>query len=80
MAILNRLLSECIRDVDQLTQYLQLNPDDAKRIREISERYPFCVPPYYLGLIDPEDPDEEIRTPIPLDLDLCTLSLWALEA
>ncbi len=29
---------------------------------------------------DPEDPDEEIRTPIPLDLDLCTLSLWALEA
>ena len=61
MAILNRLLSECIRDVDQLTQYLQLNPDDAKRIREISERYPFCVPPYYLGLIDPEDPDDPIR-------------------
>ena len=29
---------------------------------------------------DPEDPEEEIRTPIPLDLDLCTLSLWALEA
>ena len=61
MAILNTLLSECIRDVDQLSKYLNLNPDDANRIREISERYPFCVPPYYLGLIDPDDPDDPIR-------------------
>ena len=61
MDILNRLLSECIRDVDQLSEYLKLNPDDAKRIREIAERYPFCVPPYYLGLIDPKDPDDPIR-------------------
>ena len=30
---------------------------------------------------DPEDPEGQavIKTPIPLDLDLCTLSLWALE-
>lgn len=28
---------------------------------------------------DPEDPEQTIRTPIPLDLDLCTLSLWAVE-
>ena len=28
---------------------------------------------------DPEDPEEMNRTPIPLDLDLCTLSLWAVE-
>ena len=61
MVILNTLLSECIRDVDQLSDYLKLTPDDAKRIREISERYPFCVPPYYLGLIDPDDPDDPIR-------------------
>ena len=61
MAILNRLLSECIRDVDQLSEYLKLNPDDAEKIREIAERYPFCVPPYYLGLIDPEDPEDPIR-------------------
>ena len=29
---------------------------------------------------DPEDPEQTIFVPIPLDLDLCTLSLWALEA
>ena len=29
---------------------------------------------------DPDDPDGTILEPIPLDLDLCTLSLWSLEA
>ena len=61
MGVLNRLLSECIRDVEQLNDYLKLSSDEAKRIGEISERYPFCVPPYYLGLIDPDDPDDPIR-------------------
>lgn len=61
MGVLNRLLSECIRDVEQLNDYLKLSFDEAKRIGEISERYPFCVPPYYLGLIDPDDPDDPIR-------------------
>lgn len=61
MAILNRLLSECIRDVDQLGKYLKLEPSDSERIRKISERYPICIPPYYLGLIDQEDPDDPIR-------------------
>ncbi len=61
MGVLNRLLSECIRDVDQLNGYLRLEPEEAERIGEISERYPFCVPPYYLGLIDPDDPDDPVR-------------------
>lgn len=61
MSVMNRLLSECIRDVDKLSDYLKLSDDEEKRIREISERYPFCVPPYYLGLIDPDDPADPIR-------------------
>ena len=28
---------------------------------------------------DPEDPEQTIRVPQPLDLDNCTLSLWAVE-
>ena len=28
---------------------------------------------------DPEDPEQTIRTPVPLDLDKCTLSLWSIE-
>ena len=61
MAILNRLLSECIRDVGKLDRYLKLTSEDAQRIEEISERYPICIPPYYLNLIDPENPDDPIR-------------------
>ncbi len=61
MSVLSRLLSECVTDVDQLRKYVPLRPDDEKQIREISERYPFCVPPYYLGLIDPENPEDPIR-------------------
>ena len=55
MSVLNRLLSECIRDVKQLADYLNLSPEEMTQIGEISERYPFCVPPYYLGLIDQKD-------------------------
>ncbi len=61
MAVLNRLLSECIRDADALGGLLNLSLEETKRIREISERYPICVPPYYLGLIDPKDPQDPIR-------------------
>jgi autotransporter translocation and assembly factor TamB len=28
---------------------------------------------------DPEDPEQIIRTPVPLDLDKVTLSLWSIE-
>ena len=61
MGVLKRYLSECIRDVDGLKSYLKLTSEDEKRIAEISERYPICVPPYYLNLIDPENPDDPIR-------------------
>ena len=61
LTILNRLLSDCIRDVDGLRGYLKLSEDDATRITEISKRYPICIPPYYLNLIDPDDPDDPIR-------------------
>ena len=61
MNVLNKLLSECIRDVDQIIPLLHLRAPDAERIREISERYPICIPPYYLGLINMEDPMDPIR-------------------
>ena len=61
MAVLNRLLAECVRDVDGLDAYLKMGPSEKEKIREISERYPICVPPYYLGLINPEDPADPVR-------------------
>jgi hypothetical protein len=38
------------------------------------------IPPRrYEEIPDPEDPEQTIKNPLPLDLDLVTLSLWALE-
>ena len=33
----------------------------------------------YTEEVDPEDPEQIIREPVPLDLDTVTLSLWSLE-
>lgn len=33
----------------------------------------------YTETVDPEDPENTIREPVPLDLDNATLSLWAVE-
>ena len=33
----------------------------------------------YTETVDPEDPEHIIRTPVPLDLNKCTLSLWSIE-
>ena len=33
----------------------------------------------YEDIPDPEDPDQTIHQAMPLDLDKCTLSLWAIE-
>ena len=61
MPILNQLLSECIRDVDQLATAIGLNDSDKEWTRTVSEKYPICIPPYYLKLIDLSDPDDPIR-------------------
>ena len=33
----------------------------------------------YTEEVDPEDPEQTIRTPVPLNLDKVTLSLWAID-
>ncbi|ODU58118.1 MAG: lysine 2,3-aminomutase [Clostridium sp. SCN 57-10] len=41
------------------------------RLDEVAERFPMCVPDYYLSLIDPSDPDDPIaRLCIPSDDEL----------
>lgn len=61
MPTLNSLLSECIRDVDTLKPLLHLSEEEAARLDEIAKRYPICIPPYYLSLIDQNDPSDPIR-------------------
>ena len=55
------MLKHSIRDVEELKKFLALNDDEAKQMAEIIERYPLCVNPYYLSLIDSDDPNDPIR-------------------
>lgn len=54
-------LSECRRSIHEMKDLLNLTEEEIRRIADIEERYPVCVPDYYLGLINPEDRDDPIR-------------------
>lgn len=56
-----RILDCSIRDVEQLRKFLELSDEEAKQMERIIQRYPLCVNPYYLGLIDKGDPRDPIR-------------------
>lgn len=55
------ILNHSIRDVTGLRQILPLNESDSQQMTEIIEQYPLCINPYYLGLIDKDDPNDPIR-------------------
>ncbi|MCR5649837.1 MAG: KamA family radical SAM protein [Lachnospiraceae bacterium] len=61
MSILGDLQNNCICNVDGLDGYLSLSDTEKERIGEIIKRYPLKVTPYYLGLIDKNDPADPIR-------------------
>lgn len=53
------ILEHSIRDVDELRKSLELT--EAQQLGRIVQRYPLCVNPYYLNLIDRDDPNDPIR-------------------
>jgi len=53
----NRILS-----VDQLSRFLSLSAKDKEQIRLVTTKYPLSVTPYYLSLINFDDPSDPIRT------------------
>lgn len=46
---------------ETIQEYLHLSDREAKMIDRIAEEYPMCTNSYYLGLINPDDPDDPIR-------------------
>lgn len=54
-------LKNNITSVDGLEEYISLNTQEAKDIREVADRHPMNIPRYYLELINPNDPDDPIR-------------------
>lgn len=50
-----------IRTKDEIKKYLRLTDDEEKALNQGRRSFPFAITPYYLSLIDPEDPHDPIR-------------------
>ena len=54
-------LEKSISSVKQLKKYVDLAPDEAKMLEKIIKVHPMRISPYYMSLIDWNDPDDPIR-------------------
>ncbi|HNR95117.1 MAG TPA: KamA family radical SAM protein [Kiritimatiellia bacterium] len=52
---------EAIRTVDALAKHVRLTPEESRRVAKACERFQMKIPPYYLSLMDPENPSCPIR-------------------
>lgn len=50
-----------ITNIEQLARFIPLSNDERAQIKLVTRRYPLSVTPYYLSLINPDDPDDPIR-------------------
>ncbi len=50
-----------ITRVEQLTKFIHLSTEEQAQLKLVAMRYPLSVTPYYLSLINPDDPDDPIR-------------------
>ncbi len=50
-----------ITTVEQLASYIPLTAEEQARLRLVTIKYPLAITPYYLSLIDPDDPQDPIR-------------------
>ena len=53
-------LNRAVRTADQLAEEMGWNDEKLELCREISERYPMLITPYYLSLVDKNDPADPI--------------------
>ncbi len=54
-------LKRNIKSIDELTNYIDINPDELDQLREVEKIHPISISRYYLSLIDPKDPKDPIR-------------------
>ena len=50
-----------IKTLSELKRFLNLTPEEEEGIRLTKGLYPMAITPYYLSLIDPDDPQDPIR-------------------
>lgn len=54
-------LEKTISSLKKLKKYTNIEPYEEKKLKEVIETHPMRVSPYYLSLIDWNDPDDPIR-------------------
>ncbi|MBU2607855.1 MAG: KamA family radical SAM protein [Chloroflexi bacterium] len=67
-----------ITSINQLDQFIPLSSEEKAQLQLVTRRYPLSVTPYYLSLINPDDPDDPIRkqaVPSVLEMTMSTMGL-----
>ena len=54
-------MSNSICSIDQLKEFVDLSPQEEKKLRKITKKHPMFVTPYYMSLIDWNNPNDPIR-------------------
>jgi lysine 2,3-aminomutase len=50
-----------ITSLEQLVKLIPLSAEEQAQISSVVQRYPLSITPYYLSLINPDDPDDPVR-------------------
>ncbi len=67
-----------ITRIEQVAQFIPLSTEEQAQLRLVTMRYPLAVTPYYLSLINPDDPDDPIRKqaiPSPMEMIMGSMGL-----
>ena len=56
-----KLLQDSYRNISDLQSFLRLDGNEIRELQKISEKYPICIPSYYLHLIDADDRQDPVR-------------------
>ena len=67
-----------ITRVEQLAQFIPSSTEEQAQLRLVAMRYPLSVTPYYLSLINPDNPDDPIRKqaiPSPMEMTMGSMGL-----
>jgi lysine 2,3-aminomutase len=67
-----------ITRVEQLAKFIPLASEEQAQLKLVAMRYPLSVTPYYLSLINPDDPDDPIRKqaiPSPMEMTMGSMGL-----
>jgi len=50
-----------IQTIEELAKFIPLSEKERAQISHVTARYPLSITPYYLSLINPDDPDDPVR-------------------